>query len=75
MSDPAGIQCRPMCRAAFAQNSVVTLTARADDGYEIAGWGRACSGIGDGQGNGTGTCKLQMDKVKSAYVKFAAVNP
>ena len=74
-SDPAGIQCRPMCRAAFAQNSVVTLMARADDGYEIAGWGGACSGIGDGQGNGTGTCKLQMDKVKSAYVKFAAVSP
>ena len=70
-SDPAGINCRSGgCSAPFALGSTVTLTAVADEGYVIAGWGGVCKPTGIGKGTSSGTCEVHMDGSEGASLKF-----
>ncbi|MBE0582572.1 MAG: hypothetical protein IH612_02280 [Desulfofustis sp.] len=43
-SEPDGIACGADCSADFPENSTVTLTASADDGWNFAAWGGDCAG-------------------------------
>lgn len=43
-SNPAGINCGPVCSAGFTPNSLVLLTAQPTSGSTFAGWSGACSG-------------------------------
>ncbi len=61
-SDPGGIDCGETCVADFGEGVEVTLTAIADDGWEFAGWGGACSGTGD--------CTFVLTKPTSVVAKF-----
>jgi IgA peptidase M64/List-Bact-rpt repeat protein len=63
VSSPAGIQCGPVCSAAFS--GVVTLTATAS-GSEFTGWGGACSGK-------TSTCEVTMNAAKTVTASFSKV--
>lgn len=70
-SDPAGINCGPVgtaCSAEFAEGSDVTLTARAEDGWELAGW----SGDTSCADSNT-TCVVTMDATKSVTATFELV--
>lgn len=63
-SIPAGIECGTTCAAAFAQNTVVTLTATATNYSTFMGWsGAGCSG--------TGSCVVTMDTAKLVMATFA----
>ena len=62
VSSPAGIDCGSACSAAFAQASMVTLTATADPASGFAGWAGAC--------NGAATCSLSMDVDRSVSARF-----
>ena len=45
-SDPSGIDCGSSgstCTATFQPDTKVTLTAKADSGFQFAGWSGACS--------------------------------
>jgi hypothetical protein len=65
-SDPAGISCGGDCSEAFAQGTVVTLTATPGNAQRVGSWGGACSSA-----SGT-TCTVTMDAAKTASVTFAA---
>jgi hypothetical protein len=65
-SSPDGIHCGTTCNAAFADGTVVTLTASAAGGSTFAGW----SGGGCG---GTGTCQVTTNATVTAT--FDAPNP
>ncbi len=43
-SNTGGIDCGATCVKAFDYGSTVTLTANPNSGYELTGWGGACSG-------------------------------
>ncbi len=62
-SDPAGIDCGPICTHAFEHGTSVTLTAAPADGSVFTGWSGACSG--------TGTCQLTMSADHSVTANFA----
>jgi hypothetical protein len=64
-SAPAGIDCGSSCQAAFAQGSVVTLTATAAAGSQFSGWSGACSGLA--------ACVVTMDQARSVTAGFALV--
>ena len=63
-SSPAGIDCGQDCSAAFAQESLVTLTADPEEGSAFSGWGGACSGTDD--------CQIAMDADKNITATFVA---
>lgn len=46
-SEPAGIDCPPVCGAAFARGSEVVLTAAPAAGALFAGWTETCTGNAD----------------------------
>ncbi len=62
-SIPVGIDCGATCSASFVHGTVVTLTATADPGFELAAWSGACSG--------TGTCVVTMDQARTVGAEFA----
>ena len=62
-SSPDGIDCGSTCRADFAQNTSVTLTAEPASGYTFRRWGGYCTG------NGT-SCTLGMSYSMYAYAYF-----
>jgi hypothetical protein len=73
-SDPGGITCREggirrsaradnVCSDAYAEGTVVTLTATPDPGHEFDGWGGDCSGA-------TLTCQVTVDDVRSVLATF-----
>ena len=65
-SQPFGVNCGAACTVAFAESSVVTLTATPTAGSVFAGWsGAGCSG--------TGTCVVTMDAAKSVTATFGLV--
>src|SRR5215469_16308740 len=43
-SSPAGVSCPGECRARFAHNARVRLTARTAAGWELGRWSGACTG-------------------------------
>lgn len=72
-SSPAGINCREDstsdCSEAYADRTVVTLQALADDGNVFTGWGGDCAGeTGD-------ECVLLMDAVHSFSAQFSTLYP
>ena len=63
-SSPDGIDCGQDCIAAFAQDSLITLTADPDESSTFSGWSGACSGTGD--------CEITMDAQKTITATFEA---
>ncbi len=46
-SDPSGIDCGKTCSASYKEDTVVTLTAKADSSSTFTGWSGGCSGTGE----------------------------
>ncbi len=67
-SSPTGIVCGGSCSATYDKGSSVTLTAAADNGYEVSSWGGNC---GSATGN---SCTLTMDADRSVSVFFVALD-
>ncbi len=68
-SNVAGINCGQDCEGAFPTNTMVTLTATTEDGFDFAGWEGACSGTAP-------TCTLQASGqlfVTAEFVEKALV--
>jgi uncharacterized repeat protein (TIGR02543 family) len=63
-SDPAGISCGNTCKASFAKNSSVNLTASPSSGSTFAGWSGSCSGMGN--------CNVTMKATRSVTARFNA---
>lgn len=63
-SSPEGIECGQQCQHDFTSGSQVTLTATAQDGYELESWGGACSGSG-------ATCQLDLSEDRVVTATFA----
>ncbi|MBN2494947.1 MAG: Ig-like domain-containing protein [Deltaproteobacteria bacterium] len=61
-SDPAGIDCRGVCEAAFTAGSSVILSAAPDSGASFSGFGGDCSG--------REPCSLHMDGDKAVSARF-----
>ncbi len=61
-SSPGGISCGLDCQHDFAEDTSISLTATADEGYQFSGWSGACSG--------TGSCNVIMDADKSVTAEF-----
>ena len=65
-SAPAGIDCGATCGAAFAEGTVVALSATPAAGSVFAGWsGEGCAG--------TGSCVVTMSAARSVTATFDAV--
>lgn len=67
-STPAGISdCRENCSAEFPQNTLVTLTATADEGYQFTGWSSGeCSDASD--------CVITMTQPSEITATFKEVS-
>jgi len=66
-SDPSGIDCGSSgstCTATFQPDTKVTLTAKADSGFQFAGWSGACTGPGN--------CAVPSDSNSTVTATFAA---
>lgn len=64
VSTPEGIDCHDeACKAAFVEETVVTLTAEADQGYTFTGWSGACSGE-------SFNCSVAIDEIKTVTATF-----
>lgn len=62
-SDPEGIDCGSTCSEIYDENTVVELSAGADEGSVFAGWsGAGCSG--------TGTCSVTMSQARTVTATF-----
>ena len=69
-SSPNGIICGSTCTTSFPSSTVVTLWVSPASGWDFAGWGGACSGMG--------TCTLTMSaaqNVSAAFTKSSAPPP
>jgi hypothetical protein len=68
VSNPAGIECGATCKAAFTENSKVTLTASPAAGSVFKSW-KGCE-----KGGAIGhTCTVTMDKAKTVVAIFGPV--
>jgi GH25 family lysozyme M1 (1,4-beta-N-acetylmuramidase) len=66
-SSPAGISCGATCSATFDPGAIVTLTATPNPGFELAGWGGACTG--------TGPCTVAMNGDRAVTATFGDAVP
>ncbi|PHS17557.1 MAG: hypothetical protein COA86_09730 [Kangiella sp.] len=66
-SSPAGISCGSDCSESYNENTNVTLTQVADNGFEFIQWQGACSG--------TSSCNVNMNQAQSVTAVFQAVAP
>jgi YD repeat-containing protein len=64
-SSPAGIDCGTACRADFAPNTVVTLTASPATSSTFGGWAGACTGTAT-------ACTVTLDQARSVSATFSA---
>ena len=62
VSSPAGIDCGSDCTSAWANGTVVTLTAIPDGSNVFAGWGGACAG--------TGPCVVTLSAARRVTATF-----
>src|SRR2546426_4858647 len=65
-SSPQGINCGPMCSAAYTGGTSVALTATPGAQARFKGWGGACSGTAT-------TCTLTMNGTLAVAATFAMV--
>ncbi|MBA5248750.1 MAG: BspA family leucine-rich repeat surface protein, partial [Gammaproteobacteria bacterium] len=63
-SNPSGINCGSECRAAFNENTSVSLSATANSGYEFISWSDSCLG-------GTNPLIIVMTSDKICSANFA----
>jgi hypothetical protein len=61
-SSPAGIDCGGVCSHAYANGTIVRLTAHASAGSAFAGWSGACSG--------KASCLVTMTSARSVEASF-----
>ncbi|MDM8536886.1 hypothetical protein QUF70_09055 [Desulfobacterales bacterium HSG17] len=61
-SEPAGIDCGTDCNNDFNEDTLITLTAVPETGYEFTGWSGPCSG--------TGACSVTMDSWQNVIAGF-----
>lgn len=61
-SDPAGIDCGPICSFAFPAGTIVTVQATPDAISDFSGWSGACVG--------TGSCQIEMNSNKQISATF-----
>lgn len=61
---PAGIACGVDCSEAYAEDSLITLTASPDLSHVFAGWGGACSWVL------IPTCVVTMSQARSVTATF-----
>jgi Divergent InlB B-repeat domain len=67
-SSPPGIQCPPVCSAAFPADTTVTLTATAGDNFGLDGWAGSCP-----DANGT-TCRLTVESDRAVTADFVPLD-
>jgi uncharacterized repeat protein (TIGR03803 family) len=65
ISSPAAINCGATCSASFPWGTQVTLTATPSSAWGLAGWGGACSGIGN--------CTVTMNANASVSASFTTL--
>jgi DNA-binding beta-propeller fold protein YncE len=68
VSDPAGIDCGPVCARPYDQGSLVTLVARPAPGSNFLGWG----GCDDPVGN---RCAVRLGTDKTVVAAFSPGRP
>jgi len=66
-STPAGIDCGTTCSAVLAEGTQMVLTPLPDAGWQFAGWGGGCSGLGG--------CAFKVVADTKVFVTFEAVPP
>jgi Divergent InlB B-repeat domain len=66
-STPAGIDCGTTCSAIVAEGTQMVLIPVPDPGWQFAGWGGGCSGLGG--------CALKVAADTKVFVTFEAVAP
>src|SRR5438045_1077614 len=66
-SAPAGIDCGTTCSATLAEGTQMVLTPVPDPGWQFAGWGGGCTGLGG--------CALKVVADTKVFVTFEAVAP
>jgi len=66
-SAPAGIDCGTTCSAILAEGTQMVLTPVPDPGWQFAGWGGGCTGLGG--------CALKVVADTKVFVTFEAVAP
>jgi hypothetical protein len=64
-SAPAGISCPADCTEDYLDGEVVTLSAVADPGFELAAWSGDCTG--------TGSCQVTMSQNRAVTATFQPV--
>jgi hypothetical protein len=65
-SSPSGIDCGATCGASFSAGTQVMLTATPANGWGLAGWGGACSGVGP-------NCTVTLNASTSVSASFATL--
>lgn len=66
LSSPAGIACPGDCGEVYAAGTVVTLTPKANSGFEFQGWAGACTG-----GGACAPTVITVTTVKAAFRRTA----
>jgi hypothetical protein len=66
-SVPGGITCGNACSAAFDDGTEVLLTATAEAGWKLAGWGGGCTGQGG--------CSVTLRADTTVWATFAPATP
>jgi len=66
-STPAGIDCGTTCSAILAEGTQMVLIPVPDPGWQFAGWGGGCSGLGG--------CALRIASDTKVFVTFVSVAP
>ena len=64
-SDPPGIACPPTCAQDFDGDMPILLAAFAAEGFDFAGWGGDCSGLG--------TCSVPLRRAATISAAFAPI--
>lgn len=67
-ADPSGVDCGPVCRAAYPPGTTVLLSAKPDFGMEFAGWGGACD-------TPDRFCELVLDESAVVTAAFEELDP
>ena len=64
-SDPPGIACPPTCAQDFDADMQISLSGVPGEGFDFAGWGGDCSGLG--------TCSVPLGRAATIAASFAPI--